>query len=87
MRKIASHDVHGHVVNVYWNAETAEYVCRIPGRPASDYFTDDKDDANATALAMAAHKAKQAGGRFVDDTRSELNDWHAQMVAAEQSRQ
>jgi hypothetical protein len=29
-----------------------EYVCRIPGRRGADYFTNDLDDARATAKDM-----------------------------------
>ncbi|KGK41041.1 hypothetical protein LH51_17570 [Nitrincola sp. A-D6] len=38
-----------HIINVYRDSEFNEYSVRIIGKPEADYFTDDKDDAFATA--------------------------------------
>lgn len=40
-----------------WDRDLGEYTVRIPGRPAADYFTDDREDAVATARAMATQLA------------------------------
>jgi hypothetical protein len=48
------------VVKVYYRSEDREFVCRIPGRPEVDYFTNDKDDAMHTAWAMVRRVASQA---------------------------
>ena len=48
------------VGKVYYRSEDREFVCRVPGRPEADYFTDDKDDAMHTAWAMVRHVASQA---------------------------
>lgn len=39
-------------VRVYWIAETREFMCRIPGSSAADYFTGERSDAFATARDM-----------------------------------
>jgi hypothetical protein len=41
-------------VQVRWDASTREFVCRIPGNRAADYFTPDREDAFATARDMSA---------------------------------
>lgn len=38
-----------HIINIYKDSEFNEYSVRIIGKPEADYFTDDKDDALATA--------------------------------------
>ena len=58
-RLITTVEVGGVIVKVYRN-ECDEFVCRIPGRPQADYFTNDKDDAMHTAWAMARHPSNQA---------------------------
>jgi len=39
-------------VKVYWKASTREYIARIPGNPAADYFTSELADAINTAIDM-----------------------------------
>lgn len=63
MRKIAEFHGTDRVVRVYWNAEHAEYQCklyyvcgvytsRLQLHAPSVYYTDDKQDAIGTARAM-----------------------------------
>lgn len=45
----------GCIVSVYRLPESEEYLVRVNNSPASHgYYTDDKDDALATAAAMAS---------------------------------
>lgn len=37
---------------IYRDPEWNEYVVKLPGKPEADYFTDDFEDARATARAM-----------------------------------
>jgi hypothetical protein len=41
-------------VRIYRDSEYNEYIVGIKGQPAADYFTNDKDDALATAKVIAA---------------------------------
>ncbi len=41
-----------HEVKVHRDSELGEFTARLNGDPKSDYFTDDRDDAIATADAM-----------------------------------
>jgi len=52
MRKIKVDSLVGSPVSVYWNSEYSEYVIKIKGDSASDYFTNDKRDALQTAQRM-----------------------------------
>jgi len=56
MRKIATvrNESTGKTVNIYRDTEYDQFVCKLVGSPKADYFTDDKDDAFATAHAMTA---------------------------------
>jgi hypothetical protein len=46
----------GHIAKIHWNSEFQEYRVRlyINGKPCpnADYFTDDKQDAENTAIRM-----------------------------------
>ena len=42
----------GATAKVYRSAETDEYIVKLVGAPKADYYTNDKDDAEATANAM-----------------------------------
>lgn len=37
--------------------EGGEWCIHLPGHPEADYFTDDNEDAVATAQAMVTYKA------------------------------
>lgn len=55
MKKIATVGV----VNVYWNSDWKEFICKVKGKIDGEYFTTEKDDALATAEAMNAEMAKR----------------------------
>lgn len=52
LRKIKVSSLIGSPVSVYFNSEYSEYVVRIKGNSAADYFTGDKQDALQTAHRM-----------------------------------
>ena len=62
MRLIESFPTNKGSIKVYFNFGNDEYVVRVirDGRPygEADYFTDDKDDALATARVMAVSEDK-----------------------------
>ena len=39
-------------VTIYRDSENQEFVVKLAGNPAADYFTDDRQDATSTALDM-----------------------------------
>jgi len=39
--------------------DDGEFVCRLTGNPAADYFTDDWQDAEGTAKHMLAEQEKK----------------------------
>jgi len=40
-------------VTVWYSADLEEYEVRVAGKPNATYYTDDKDDAMATARTLA----------------------------------
>ena len=52
LRKIKVDSLIGSPVSVYFNSEYSEYIVKIKGNSAADYFTDDKQDALQTARHM-----------------------------------
>jgi len=46
-------------VVVRWDSSSREYIARIPGNLAADYFTPDLDDAIGTARLMQRAVARQ----------------------------
>lgn len=68
-------------VKVYRNAPMQEYVCKLPGRPEADYFTDDRDDAMATARAMDEQVDAPRGGEQVNNYMSQESMPHAQWLS------
>lgn len=51
-KKLTSVSNGGKVATVYRDPEWNEFVVKLKGRPAADYFTSDRKDAEATAKKM-----------------------------------
>lgn len=48
---------------LHYSPEFREYVVAVPANRKADYFTDDREDAVATARAMAEQRAQvRVGG-------------------------
>jgi hypothetical protein len=44
----------GQIIRIYRDSACNEYIVRVARQPLCDYFTDDKEDALATAQLMAS---------------------------------
>jgi len=54
MRHIETIELQGHICKIMYDPRHGEYVARLNGNSATDYFTDDRDDAIGTARHMLA---------------------------------
>jgi len=54
MRLIETIELQGHICKIMYSPHVREYIARLNGKPETDYFTDDKDDAIATSKHMLA---------------------------------
>jgi hypothetical protein len=62
-------------VKVYWCYEWREFQCKLGGVPDATYFTNDKEDALATAEAMDLEHRKYLERNKKQDDQSTLTHW------------
>ena len=58
MRKIAEVTGTAGTVKVYRDSDWQQYICKLVGNPEADCFTDDRQDALDTAVAMSGYQAR-----------------------------